>query len=92
MSDGVPVDRAAARISPEEDEGGMLMRLRSCDAEAMERFDGLGLGGCELSLPSGSYEDMVNRLPLDLDCVDLDLRIWLWRRLRGGVGGRLCCE
>jgi hypothetical protein len=24
-----------------------------------------------------------------LDCVDLDLLIWLCRRLRGGVGGRL---
>ena len=75
VSDGVPVERAAARISPEEDEGGMLMRLRSCDVEAMERFDGPGLGGRELSLPSESYEDMVNRLPLDLDCVDFDLRI-----------------
>lgn len=51
------------------------MRLRSCDVEAMERFDGPGLGGRELSLPSESYEDMVNRLPLDLDCVDFDLRI-----------------
>lgn len=35
---------------------------------------------------------MVNRLPLDLDCVDFDRRIWLWRRLRGGVGGRFGWE
>lgn len=35
---------------------------------------------------------MVNRLPLDLDWADLDLRIWLCRLLWGGVGGRFCCE
>jgi hypothetical protein len=29
---------------------------------------------------------------LDLDWVDLDRRIWLCRRLRGGVGGRLLWE
>lgn len=73
----------------------MLTRLRSCDIDdATDRVEGPGLGGCELSLLSESIDDMVNRLLLDLelDCVDLDRRIWLCRRLRGGVGGRLLCE
>jgi hypothetical protein len=75
-----------------EEGGGMLRRLRSDIEEVRERVDGPGLGGCELSVLSESREDMVRRLPLDLDCVDLDRRIWLCRRLRGGVGGRLCWE
>lgn len=58
----------------------------------MERVDGPGLGGWELSLLSESSEDMVNRLPLDLDWADFDRRIWLWRRLSGGVGGRFGWE
>jgi hypothetical protein len=68
-----------------EDGGGMLILFR-----AMDRVEGPGLGGRESSLLSESYEDMVSRL--DLDCVDLDLRIWLCRRLRGGVGGRFCWD
>lgn len=75
-----------------EEGGGMLRRLRSGIEEAKERVDRPGLGGCELSVLSESREDMVRRLPLVLDCVDLDRRIWLCRRLRGGVGGRLCWE
>lgn len=70
--------------------GGMLRRLRSDIEEAADRVEGPGLGGCELSVLSESCEDIVRRLPLDLDCVDLDRRIWLCRRLKGGVGGRLC--
>jgi hypothetical protein len=75
-----------------EEGGGMLRRLRSDIYEATERVEGPGLGGCELSVLSESGDDMVRRLPLDLDCIDLDRRIWLCRRLRGGVGGRLCWE
>lgn len=87
------VGRGSSSLSLDlEEGGGMLMRLRSDKDEAIERVDGPGLGGCELSVLSESREDMVRRLPLDLDCIDLDRRIWLCRRLRGGVGGRLCWE
>lgn len=60
----------------------MLIRL-----DARDEVDGPGLEGRELWLLSEPYEDMVNRWCLD--CVDLDLCIWLCRRLSGGVGGRL---
>lgn len=54
----------------------MLTRLRSWDIDdATDLVDGPGLGGCELSLLSESSDDMVNRLLLDLDWVDFDLRI-----------------
>lgn len=58
-----------------EEGGGILRRLRSEIDEAMERVEGPGLGGSELSVLSESREDMVRRLTLDLDCVDLDRRI-----------------
>lgn len=68
------------------------MRFRSCENEPTDRVDGPGLGGWDSSLLSESTEEIVRRLVLDLDWVDLDLRIWLCRRLNGGVGGRRCCE
>lgn len=85
MSSEEPSASAVVGCKSPGDVGGMLIRLR-----ARDRMEGPGLGGREPSLLSESYEDMVSRLCLD--CVDLDLRIWLCRRLSGGVGGRLFWE
>jgi hypothetical protein len=67
--------------------------LRSCgeEEEARDWLEGPGLGGRELLL-SESADDRLSRPVLDFDWVDLDRRIWLCRRLSGGVGGRFCSE
>lgn len=69
----------------------MLILLRSWDNEDDVKLREPGLGGRELLL-SESPEDMVSGLVLDLDWVDFDRRIWLCRRLMGGIGGRLVWE
>ena len=80
------------RTSPENGRG-VLTRPRSWDSdEVTGRTEGSGLEDPERLLSSDSGEEIVKLLPLDFSCVVMDFRIWLCRRLRGGIGGSLCWE